>query len=177
VRGSVLADLFSPLILAILTIFPLCMVVAAVYDLTTFTIPNKLSIALVIGFFVMALITGVSLGEIAIHLGVGFAVLLVGMGLFAMNLVGGGDAKFFAATALWIGWTPLLYYIVLFAIIGGAFSLLLLLFRQMILPEFLIRQKWIEKLHDRQSGIPYGVALAGGGLIVFPETTLFLAAF
>ena len=44
--------------LAILAIFPLCMVLASFYDLFTMTIPNKITLALAIAFFVLAPLAG-----------------------------------------------------------------------------------------------------------------------
>ena len=40
----------------------------------------------------------------------------------------------------------------------------------MALPSQFIGQAWLLKLHDKQSGIPYGIALAIGALMVYPET-------
>jgi prepilin peptidase CpaA len=45
----------------------------------------------------------------------------------------------------------------------------LVLFRQWPLPALLLRQTWLNRLHEK-SGIPYGIALAFGALIVYPET-------
>jgi len=50
-------------------------------------------------------------------------------------------------------------------------TLALLRFRMMMLPAFCLQMSWIARLHDRGSGVPYGVALASAALFVFPYTT------
>jgi prepilin peptidase CpaA len=47
---------------------------------------------------------------------------------------------------------------------------LLLQFRQWPLPYALANQAWLHKLHAKESGVPYGIALAIGALMVYPET-------
>ena len=74
------------------------------------------------------------------------------------------------ASALWFGFGHLLDYLVYASLFGGALTLLLLQFRQWPLPYPLAGQAWLTRLHDKQSGIPYGIALAIGALMVYPET-------
>ena len=84
--------------------------------------------------------------------------------------IGGGDAKLAAATALWFGFGHLLNYLLYASLFGGALTLLLLQFRQWPLPGVLAGQPWLLKLHAKESGIPYGIALAIGALMIYPET-------
>jgi prepilin peptidase CpaA len=49
-------------------------------------------------------------------------------------------------------------------------ALLLVSFRSWPLPAALLSQEWAQRLHDRKSGIPYGVALAIAALLIYPET-------
>ncbi|MGA7805142.1 MAG: peptidase, partial [Bradyrhizobium sp.] len=56
------------------------------------------------------------------------------------------------------------------SLFGGALTLLLLQFRQWPLPCVLTGQAWLTKLHAKDSGIPYGIALAIGALMIYPET-------
>ena len=166
-------ELLSPLSLAVLTIFPGCMLIAAFTDLATMTIPNRLSIALVAGFAILVVLTGMPLSEVAIHFAIGFGVLVVGFILFALNLLGGGDAKFVAATSLWMGVSGLFPFFVTFALVGGLFGIMILSFRRLPIPAYLVRYDWITRLHEPKGDIPYGVALSIGGLIVFPDTVIF----
>jgi prepilin peptidase CpaA len=89
---------------------------------------------------------------------------------FAFGWIGGGDAKVAAAAALWFGFDHLLEYLLYASLFGGALTLLLLQFRQWPLPYALAGQAWLLKLHAKESGIPYGIALAIGALLVYPET-------
>ncbi|WP_421864589.1 A24 family peptidase [Parvibaculum sp.] len=159
-----------------LAVFPLAMIFGGLWDLTTMTIPNLLTVAFALAFAVLVPFLGLTWQEVGLHVAAGVLMLLVGMGLFALGWIGGGDAKFIAATALWIGMSDLLAYLILASIFGGVLTLLILVFRSMPLPLFMMRQDWIARLHDRKEGIPYGVALAIGGLMVFPQTVWFAAA-
>ncbi|MFN5716783.1 MAG: peptidase, partial [Bradyrhizobium sp.] len=75
----------------------------------------------------------------------------------------------------------LLPYLVLASLFGGALTVLLLQLRQWPLPYPLASQAWLSRLHDKQTGIPYGIALALGALLIYPETdwikTIDLAHF
>jgi prepilin peptidase CpaA len=156
--------------IARLMLFPALMAFAAASDLFTMTISNRISLALIAGFLVLALLGGMSLHAMLLHFGAGAAVLAVAFACFSMGWVGGGDAKIAACVALWFGFEHLLNYLVYASLFGGALTLLLLQFRQWPLPYPLAGQAWLNRLHDRQSGIPYGIALALGALMVYPET-------
>jgi prepilin peptidase CpaA len=155
--------------LAILLIFPGLMAYAAMCDLLTMTIPNRISLALIIGFGLLGLLTGMPLSEIAWHLGAGLLMLALGFALFSLGWIGGGDAKLAAATSLWFGFSALLDYLVWSAIFGGALTLLILQVRFFALPGFATQWSWLVHLHHPKTGIPYGIALAAGALAVFPK--------
>jgi len=153
-----------------LLLFPALMAFAASSDLLTMTISNRLSLALAGGFFLLTLITGMSLAVIGMHLAAAALVLLITFGCFSMGWIGGGDAKLAAATVLWFGFDHLLDYLVYASLFGGALTLLILFFRRQHLPEVLARQKWIVRLHETGGGVPYGIALAASALVVYPST-------
>ncbi|MBR1147612.1 prepilin peptidase [Bradyrhizobium sp. AUGA SZCCT0431] len=156
--------------IARLMLFPALMAFAAASDLFTMTISNRISLALVAGFLVLAPLGGMGLHDFLMHLGAGATVLVVAFGCFAMGWVGGGDAKVAAGVALWFGFDHLLNYLLYASLLGGALTLLLLYIRQWPLPRPLTGQAWLLRLHDKQTGIPYGIALAIGALLVYPET-------
>ena len=54
--------------------------------------------------------------------------------------------------------------------LGGALTLLLIQFRMLALPQTLARQQWLARLHSKDSGVPYGIALAAAALLVYPDT-------
>jgi prepilin peptidase CpaA len=153
-----------------LMLFPALMAFAAASDLLTMTIPNRVSLVLVAGFVVLALASGMTPYDMLTHVGAGAAVLVVAFGCFAMGWIGGGDAKVAAAASLWLGFAHLLNYLVCASLYGGALTLLLLQFRQWPLPHALASHDWLSRLHAKESGIPYGIALAIGALMIYPET-------
>jgi prepilin peptidase CpaA len=156
--------------IARLMLFPALMAFAAASDLFTMTISNRVSLALAAGFLALALASGMGFYDILSHLGAGATVLTVAFGCFAMGWIGGGDAKVAASAALWFGFGHLLTYLVYASLFGGALTLLLLQFRQWPLPYALAGQTWLLRLHAKDSGIPYGIALAIGALMIYPET-------
>ena len=156
--------------IARLLLFPALMAFAAASDLFTMTISNRVSLALAAGFLALALLSGMGLYDIFSHVGAGAAVLAVAFACFAMGWVGGGDAKVAAAAALWFGFGHLLNYLLYASLFGGPLTLVLLQFRQWPLPYPFAGQAWLLKLHAKESGIPYGIALAIGALMIYPET-------
>jgi prepilin peptidase CpaA len=153
-----------------LLLFPALMVFAASSDLFTMTISNRVTLALAGGFLLLALVTGMSLPAIGMHLAAAAAVLTVAFVCFAFGWIGGGDAKLAAATALWFGFDHLLEYLVYASLFGGALSWLLIQFRLLPLPAALARQQWILRLHEKGGGVPYGIALAASAMVVYPHT-------
>lgn len=161
--------------LLILAIFPACMAFAAAMDLITMTVPNRIPLVLIIGFACLAPLVGLSLSEIGVQVVAAIVALAVGFGMFAMGWIGGGDAKLFAATVLWLNPEALVTYIFFSAILGGALTLVLLAYRSYPLPSFMMSQDWVVRLHQPREGVPYGIALAAGGLIAYSHTP-FMAA-
>jgi prepilin peptidase CpaA len=155
--------------------FPVLLVAAAVSDLITMTIPNRIPLLIVAAFAPAAFAAGFDLHLVGWHLLVSVLVLIVCFGMFALNWIGGGDAKLAAAIALWIGPSfSLLEWTLLFAIYGGVLTVLLLVVRRFALPPSLLRYEWIDRLHAPSSGIPYGIALSGAALTVYPATYIFM---
>ncbi len=156
--------------IARLLLFPALMAFAAASDLFTMTISNRISLALLGGFLCLAVFSGMGLHDILSHAGAGAAVLAVAFACFSFGWIGGGDAKVAAGAALWFGFAHLLDYLVYASLFGGALTLVLLQFRQWPLPYSLGGQTWLLRLHAKDSGIPYGIALAVGALVIYPET-------
>jgi prepilin peptidase CpaA len=157
----------------ILVIFPFCMVYAAVSDMITMTIANRVSVLLVATFLVVAPLTGMPLLAVGLHVLAAMAVLAVTFGLFALGTMGGGDAKLLAATALWMGFgMPLAEYAVLGAVWGGMLTLAILVYRNSPISDVTGNFLLLRKFADRRAGIPYGVALGAAGLMVFPSSPL-----
>lgn len=156
----------------VLLIFPAALAYAAVMDLFTMTIPNRISLALIAGFFVAAPLSGLSMHEILMHVAAGAVILAVGVGMFSLRLLGGGDAKLLAASSLWIGFDLLLPYFLMVTVLVGVLALVLLTYRRLPIP-VLTNQDWALRLHKSGSGIPYGIAIAGAGFLVYPQAAIF----
>ena len=98
----------------IFVVFPFCMVFAAVSDVLSMTIANRVSIVLVVTFAAVAPLTGMDWATYGWHFAACGIVLAVTFGMFAFGGMGGGDAKLMAATALWMGFNlNLLDYLVI----------------------------------------------------------------
>lgn len=163
------------LTLALLAVLPVIAVLAAVRDLTTMTIPNWMSLALLAAFVPAALAAGLGWQAVLIHLGIGLAALVIGMGLFALRVIGGGDAKLMAALSLWMGPDAVLVFILWTALIGGGFSLALILARQHLAAFSASGPAWVRRLLEPRGDIPYGVAIAAGALLAWPSSALMNA--
>jgi prepilin peptidase CpaA len=153
-----------------LTLFPALMAFAASSDLLTMTISNRVSLILLAGFFALAIGSGMHASDILYHVAASGVVLLVAFGLFTQGWIGGGDAKLAAGTALWLGFEHLLPYLIYASLFGGVLTLALIQFRMAPLPRWLGRHEWVQRLHTRNGGVPYGIALAAAALAVYPDT-------
>ena len=156
--------------IARLLLFPALMAFAAASDVFTMSIPNRVSLALVAGFLVLAVASGMEAHDILMHVAAGATVLVIAFACFAIGQVGGGDAKIVSAAALWFGFAHLMSFLLYASLFGGALTLLMLQLRQWPLPVSFAGQPWLVRLHDKQSRIPYAIALAFGALTVYPET-------
>lgn len=154
----------------IVFIFPFMMIFSSFSDLFSMNISNKVSLILIGSFAVFAVVMGMELNTILWHCITFALVLTVGFTLFSLNVIGGGDAKLAASTALWLGWAPTGAYVLLAAVLGGLLTLLILKFRSYLIPEKLNKMEWVLRLHDHKNGAPYGIALGVSALIVYPHT-------
>ncbi|WEZ84862.1 prepilin peptidase [Rhizobium sp. 32-5/1] len=155
---------------AIFIILPLCLAIAAFSDLFTMTIPNRVS-AIILGAFVLvAPLAGLDLTTIGIHLSAGLAVFVVCFALFALNVMGGGDAKLLTASAVWFGFNnSLIEFLIYVSALGGVLAILVLMMRKqentilasgLPVPHLLLTAK----------KIPYGIAIGMGGFFAYPSS-------
>ena len=151
------------------------MALSASMDLLTFTIPNRICVALALGYLIFAILLGVPPTDILLNLSCGLAILAITFGMFSLGLIGGGDAKLAAATAAWLGWAAILNYGLAAALFGGILTLILLGARMVPLPAVLGRVDWLARLHNVNAGVPYGIALAAAGLMQYPNSPIWAA--
>jgi prepilin peptidase CpaA len=161
---------------AIFSILPICLVLAALTDFLEMKIPNRIPALLAGAFVVIIPFSGLSLLDIGWHLFAGFTVFAVCFALFALNVMGGGDAKILSAAALWFGFnSSLLEFLVFTGYLGGILTVGVILLRAnwdklatvgVTLPATLMVAK----------KIPYAIAIGAAGLMAYPSSPLVVAA-
>ncbi len=152
-----------------LALFAGLLIFAAFSDVATMKIPNWVSIALAAAFPIYAVMTGLSWAAIGWHVAFGVAVLVVGYLLFQINVMGGGDAKLIAAAAVWTGVGSFSTFAIWTALAGGVLALILMFARKAVQPSE-TRPAFVNRLLKPRGGVPYGVAIAVGGLVIAGST-------
>jgi prepilin peptidase CpaA len=143
---------------------------AGVADLVTMKIHNKLILFLVLSYVVFAPLTGLGWAEIGWSVAVAAGVLAAMFVMFGLGWIGGGDAKLAAVIALWLGGDHALPYALYTSLFGGLLTIGLLQFRVSVLPASFLTVPWVMRLHAPETGVPYGIAMAGAALFVLPAT-------
>ena len=148
---------FTDLLLGLLG---LLLLVAAAIDVRTFTISNRLNAAVAL----LAPLYWWSIGmplwpDVAVQVGIALIVFLLLAGAFYAGMMGGGDVKLAAALALWLSPASTLKFLVIMSIAGGVLTLVVLGMHR-------IRKK------PGRPEIPYGVAIAFGGLWILAQRFL-----
>jgi len=130
------------------------LVVAAVIDVRTFTISNRLNLTVALLAPLYWLSRGIPLWpDVAIHLAAGAAVFAVLAAAFYAGMMGGGDVKLAAALVLWFPPASIIPFLVLMSLAGGVLTLVVLGWHR-------------AKRREGRPEIPYGVAIALGGLAI-----------
>jgi prepilin peptidase CpaA len=156
---------------AILVVFPFAMLHAAISDMLSMTILNRVSLLLIGAFAVIAPMTGMASGEVLMHFAAFALVLAVCFCLFASGVMGGGDAKLLAATSLWFGMSmDLMEYLLISSLLGGVLTLMILQFRGSAVAVYAGQIEFLRRIGDSKEKIPYGIALGVGGLLMFPDS-------
>jgi prepilin peptidase CpaA len=156
-----------------LMIFPALMTFAAASDFLTMKIPNLISIALVFGYFVFAAWFGFSWESVAFHGLAAFLVLALALLAYLPGWMGGGDVKLAAAIALWVGWEHLLGYGILTSFAGGFLTLAVMGVAYLDFTPWISSMPFVRLLARNVNCVPYGIALAAGGLLIYPHTEIW----
>jgi prepilin peptidase CpaA len=156
---------FTDLLLGLLAII---LVAAAVIDVRTFTISNRLNA----GVALLAPLYWWSIGlplwpDAAIQVAVAAGVFVVLAATFYMGMMGGGDVKLAAALALWFQPLTTLKFLIIMSLAGGVLTLIVLL----------LHKKRGNPPADGDSPaarpeVPYGVAIAFGALWILAQRFL-----
>lgn len=160
--------LFALLQTGCLLAFALLLLAAGWQDLRTMRIANHLSVAIVGAFLVWAsagLASGtLVVGDLALAVTYSVGVFFLGALAFAAGAFGGGDVKLLAATTLFAGSAFLLDFLTVVALAGGAMGIAILAGAP-IGPAAATGNGSTVRARLR-SGLPYGPAIAAGGLWV-----------
>jgi prepilin peptidase CpaA len=157
-----------------LLVFGGFMIWAAVGDVRSFTITNKLNTAIATAFLLLALPMGMAVPEIFSHIKVGLITIIISLALFYVGVYGGGDAKMTGAVALWLGPAPMMPFIFVTAIAGGLLVFILIISRRLAMRFGLPQSpKWARRMLRKRSGVPYGVALGIGAIVSAPLAAWF----
>ena len=150
-------ELLPEMMLGLLAIL---LVVAAVIDVRTFRISNSLNLAVALLAPLYWLSIALPLWpNAAIQLGIGAGVFALLAGAFYAGMMGGGDVKLAAALALWFSPASTLKFLVLMSIAGGVVTLVAIALHRL-------------RKRTGRPEIPYGVAIAFGGLAILTQRFL-----
>lgn len=152
--------LMSSISYGLLIALAIALLFAAFTDLKRRQIDNWLNAAIALGAPVFWWSSGLSLWpDVAVQLGVALAAFAVFAGLFALRMMGGGDVKLLTVLALWVTPYHFMQLLLVMALAGGALTI--------VMAAWHVMRREREKLK-----IPYGVAIAFGGLWVLAANYL-----
>lgn len=146
---------------SILTLACALLAMLAVSDLRRRRLPNAIVAAFAALYFAQAWIAGESRIELVAHVATGAAILLIAALLFRFGWLGGGDAKLFGAVFLWSGpafAATVFFTVSLFGLVLGIAQMAI--GRMQRNPDAAWALAWLAPAR----GVPYGVALAAGGI-------------
>ena len=157
---------FTEILLILLAII---LIVAAVIDVRTFTISNRLNatVALLAPLYWWSIALPLW-PDAAIQVGVAAAVFAVLAITFTIGMMGGGDVKLAAALALWFSPGSTIKFLVIMSLAGGLLTVIVLIAHRM-------RPGKIKNSDGETGGkpeIPYGVAIAIGALWILAQRFL-----
>ena len=135
-----------------IAIFPAGVIAAGLTDATSYTIPNRLSGFLAAAFVPAALAAGLPPMAVAASLALGAAGLAVGIAMFALRWIGGGDAKLMAACALWLGWSGVAPFLIWTGLAGGLLAVALVALRKAPLALDRVGPAWFGRLMQPGGG-------------------------
>jgi len=151
--------------------FVALMLAAAVSDIASMTIPNRIPLAIAALFPLAALAAGMPWVALAWQVAFGAAALAIVFLMFNFNMMGGGDAKLIAACCLFLGASATAPFIVWTTVAGGGLAAIALVARRFAEPSP-AGPAFLNRLLSRDRGVPYGVAICTGALAALPASEL-----
>jgi prepilin peptidase CpaA len=169
-----------------IAIFAALLIMAALEDLRSRRIPNWLVLAIVV-LWTPWLAAGPAAASWYMAIGVAATTFLIGTLLFARRILGGGDVKLITAVTLWAGLEHFALFAAVMSLTGGLLALASLAWQRygwMIIPYIVPLRPTAGPLRPILGGgadatdakgdplpisLPYGIAIAAGGLAVVAE--------
>lgn len=149
--------LFTEILLVILAIL---LLVAAVIDVRTFTISNRLNLGVALLAPLYWWAAHLPLWpDIGVQVAVAVGVFVLLAAAFYIGMMGGGDVKLAAALALWFRPDETIRFLIVMSIAGGVLTLVVVILHRM-------------RKNEGKPKIPYGVAIAFGGLAILTQRFL-----
>lgn len=135
----------------------IALIVAAITDIKSRHISNKLNLAIALGAPLFWIASDMAIWpDMVWQIGIATVVFTIFAGMFAIGAMGGGDVKLLTAIALWLHWLTLIEMLVIMSIAGGVLTLLM------------ITAKKIQNTEGPVK-VPYGVAISFSGLWIISE--------
>lgn len=138
---------------ALLTALAIALLAAAYSDLRWRLIDNRLTGAIALAAPLFWWSSGLGWLDISFQLTLAAATFLIMTLLFMLRAMGGGDVKLLAAVALWIAPLPFMALIMVMAVAGGVVALAAAAWHR-------------HRQGQGRAKVPYGVAIAAGGIWV-----------
>ena len=158
----------SPLLLGLISVYVACVCYAMVSDFKSLIIPNWIVVILATAFAIFAAVH-MAPGSILVHVAVAVVVLLFFSVFFVAVWVAGGDVKFIAAIAVWMGPAHAGLFVLQTALLGALLALALLHIKKYAHPHngapgsnWLLRRA---RVLAEQGQCPYGVAIGAAALL------------
>jgi len=150
----------GPFTAMLLGVLATLLVVAAVIDVRTFKISNRLTLAVALLAPLYWLSVALSPWPgVAVQLAAGLTVFVLFAAAFYAGMMGGGDVKLAAALALWFPPQATFQFIVIMSVAGGLLTIAALAWHR-------------ARKREGRPQIPYGVAISIGGLAILTQRFL-----
>src|SRR4051812_12848476 len=147
-------------------------ILGSVSDVRSLRLPNIYTLV-IIGCFIPAwLAHPEAFAPLWQHLAAMAGMFIVTYVMFSAGIMGGGDAKFGTALALWAGLRGLMPFIFVMALVGGVLGVMALGLKKKKLFANPKPGSWIEQTQSGVSAVPYGVAISLGSWAAFFHTGL-----
>lgn len=147
-------------------------ILGIISDVRSLRLPNIYAL-IIIGCFIPAWLAHPQIfAPLWQHLAAMAGMFIVTYAMFCAGIMGGGDAKFGTALALWTGLKGLLPFIFVMALVGGVLGVIAIGLRKKKLFANPKPGSWIEQTQSGVSAVPYGVAISLGSWAAFFHTGL-----